>query len=100
MFLVHVRQKRHPRHFLVVFSGPPKETASRSADPLVFLRCEDGRVGLYKHCGARSRRPRSHLRPAIKILLIDIGGTNVKILATGHDEVRKIPSGSEMTAQM
>jgi polyphosphate glucokinase len=32
------------------------------------------------------------------ILVIDIGGTNVKILATGKDEVRKIPSGTTMTA--
>ena len=28
------------------------------------------------------------------ILVIDIGGTNVKILATGQEEVVKIPSGS------
>ncbi len=34
----------------------------------------------------------------MKILVIDIGGTNVKVLATGHEEVRKIPSGSTMTA--
>ena len=34
-----------------------------------------------------------------KILVIDIGGTNVKILATGHDEVRKLPSGPELTPQ-
>lgn len=32
-----------------------------------------------------------------KILTIDIGGTNVKILATGHDQPRKIPSGRHMT---
>lgn len=32
------------------------------------------------------------------ILVIDIGGTNVKILATGQEEVRKIPSGPKMTA--
>lgn len=33
-----------------------------------------------------------------KILTIDIGGTNVKVLATGQEEVRKTPSGSEMSA--
>jgi polyphosphate glucokinase len=33
-----------------------------------------------------------------KILIIDVGGTNVKVLATGHDEPRKIPSGPVMTA--
>ncbi len=32
-----------------------------------------------------------------KILVIDIGGTNVKILATGQKEVRKIPSGATLT---
>ena len=33
-----------------------------------------------------------------KILVIDIGGTNVKLLATGQEEMRKVPSGPEMTA--
>ena len=33
----------------------------------------------------------------MKILAIDIGGTNVKVLATGQPEVRHIPSGKEMT---
>ncbi len=32
------------------------------------------------------------------ILVIDIGGTNVKILATGQQDMRKIPSGKDMTA--
>lgn len=31
------------------------------------------------------------------ILVIDVGGTNIKILATGIDERIKIPSGEEMT---
>jgi polyphosphate glucokinase len=34
----------------------------------------------------------------MKILVIDVGGTNVKILATGQQEIRKIPSGQNMTA--
>jgi predicted NBD/HSP70 family sugar kinase len=33
------------------------------------------------------------------ILVIDVGGTNVKILASGQKEPIKIPSGSTMTAQ-
>lgn len=33
------------------------------------------------------------------ILVIDIGGTNVKVLAAGQEEVRKIPSGPTMTVQ-
>ena len=36
---------------------------------------------------------------AASILVIDVGGTHVKVLATGHPEERKIPSGSKMTAR-
>ncbi len=32
------------------------------------------------------------------VLVIDVGGTNVKLLATGETEPRKIPSGPTMTA--
>jgi ROK family len=33
----------------------------------------------------------------VKVLVIDIGGTNVKLLATGRRTVRKIPSGPALT---
>jgi polyphosphate glucokinase len=33
----------------------------------------------------------------MKVLVIDIGGTNVKMLASGQDLPRKFPSGKEMT---
>jgi polyphosphate glucokinase len=33
-----------------------------------------------------------------KVLVIDVGGTNIKMLATGQKEVRKMPSGPTMTA--
>src|ERR1700733_15244961 len=33
----------------------------------------------------------------MNILVIDIGGTNVKVKMSGQDEVRKIPSGHELT---
>jgi polyphosphate glucokinase len=33
----------------------------------------------------------------LKVLAIDIGGTNVKVLATGQKERRKFPSGPKMT---
>src|SRR5262249_42623778 len=36
---------------------------------------------------------------AMKILVIDIGGTNVKMLATGHEAPRKFPSGPELTPE-
>ena len=35
---------------------------------------------------------------APKVLVIDVGGTNIKLLATGQKEPRKIPSGPAMTA--
>jgi predicted NBD/HSP70 family sugar kinase len=36
---------------------------------------------------------------AASVLVIDVGGTHIKVLATGQDEERKIPSGSKMTAR-
>ena len=35
----------------------------------------------------------------MNVLAVDIGGTNVKILASGQDEPRKIPSGPTLTAR-
>jgi len=35
----------------------------------------------------------------MNVLVVDIGGTNVKILATGQDEPRKFPSGSKLTPE-
>jgi glucose-6-phosphate isomerase len=35
----------------------------------------------------------------MNVLVIDVGGTNVKILATGHEEPRRFPSGPTMTAE-
>jgi len=33
----------------------------------------------------------------MKILMIDIGGTNVKLMASGHEGRRKVPSGRKLT---
>ncbi len=35
----------------------------------------------------------------MKVLVVDIGGTHVKILASGHKEHRKFPSGPTLTAR-
>jgi polyphosphate glucokinase len=35
----------------------------------------------------------------MNVLVVDIGGTNIKILATGQAEPRKFPSGPKMTPQ-
>ncbi len=34
-----------------------------------------------------------------KVLVVDVGGTHIKVLATGQREPRKIPSGPHMTAR-
>jgi polyphosphate glucokinase len=36
----------------------------------------------------------------VKVLVIDIGGTSVKILATGHKESRRFASGPTMTPKL
>jgi predicted NBD/HSP70 family sugar kinase len=33
----------------------------------------------------------------VKILVVDVGGNNVKLLATGHQVPRKVPSGPDLT---
>jgi polyphosphate glucokinase len=35
----------------------------------------------------------------VNVLVVDVGGTSVKILATGQDEPRKFPSGAALTAE-
>jgi predicted NBD/HSP70 family sugar kinase len=35
----------------------------------------------------------------MKVLVIDIGGNNIKLLATGQEQVRKTPSGAELTPE-
>ncbi|MDB4879191.1 MAG: polyphosphate glucokinase [Gemmatimonadetes bacterium] len=36
-------------------------------------------------------------RPLVKVLVIDIGGTNLKLLATGRRTPRQVPSGGALT---
>lgn len=36
----------------------------------------------------------------MKVLVVDVGGTHVKLLATGHKTPIKIPSGPKMTARL
>jgi polyphosphate glucokinase len=35
----------------------------------------------------------------VKILVVDVGGNNVKLLATGHEDAKKVPSGPDLTPQ-
>src|SRR5512142_1307570 len=43
------------------------------------------------------RRPREVRAMAKRILVIDVGGTHVKLHVTGHAETLKIPSGKDLT---
>src|SRR5579862_1640499 len=45
-----------------------------------------------------NRHPRTSRR-RLRVLVVDVGGTNVKVLATGKRVPRKIPSGPTMTAR-
>src|SRR5437016_5900038 len=38
-------------------------------------------------------------RTRMKVLAIDVGGTNIKFMASGQKELRKFPSGPNMTAE-
>src|SRR5262245_46925048 len=45
-----------------------------------------------------------HVRCAMRgctmnVLVVDVGGTNVKVLATGQDEPRRFPSGPTLTPE-
>src|SRR5580658_7620665 len=40
----------------------------------------------------------THKKPK-SVMVVDVGGTHVKVLATGQPEERKIPSGPKMTAR-
>jgi len=46
---------------------------------------------------AKPKKPSSESH---KVLVIDVGGTHVKILATGQKEPRKVESGPKMTASL
>jgi len=35
----------------------------------------------------------------LKILMLDVGGSNVKLRVSGTEEIRKVPSGREFTAK-
>lgn len=43
-------------------------------------------------------RPSERIEAPVKILVIDVGGTHVKVLATGETEHREVESGKSMTA--
>jgi polyphosphate glucokinase len=48
--------------------------------------------------GAAARRPPAR-KDLTKVLVIDVGGTSIKILASGQSEHRAFPSGPKLTAK-
>src|SRR5271168_4070013 len=56
-----------------------------------------------KECPAlratKRRRGATTMGRSMDVLVIDVGGTHVKILATGQTEKREFDSGPKMTAQ-
>lgn len=55
------------------------------------------RAGRGKRAGGVEKDPKRRAAP--KILVVDVGGTNVKVYAPGRDEPLKTPSGPTMTAR-
>ena len=48
--------------------------------------------------GEEARMKAAQTSQSLKILVIDVGGTHIKLLATGQRVPRKIPSGPTITA--
>lgn len=46
-----------------------------------------------------NRTERARTLPTKRVLVVDVGGTSIKILATGQDEHRSFPSGPTLTPQ-
>src|SRR5207244_2869712 len=80
---------------------PPREAArSMSAprsDAVVFFGASGDPVG-GAHGGDRRVAGPDMLSRRPKVLVIDVGGTHVKVLASGRREPREIPSGPSMDA--
>ena len=86
--------------------GAGRGTAATAAPadvdkPLPHARAQPRRI---ETSGGASTidRPRGLAQSAggvMKVLVIDVGGTTVKVLATGQRQPRRIPSGPTMTAE-
>jgi len=62
-------------------------------------RCGTRFLGANTAAGRRALRPcdGAMILPTVKILVIDVGGSHVKLLATGRRTPVKVPSGPELT---
>jgi hypothetical protein len=99
--------RRAPTPLEVIMAGPGKNARKRTASPVPRVPAGTSRAtaekvrvnGAVKRSGATRNRDASrgeHKRP-LRALVLDVGGTNIKLLASGETEPRRIPSGREMT---
>jgi polyphosphate glucokinase len=56
-------------------------------------------VGAPRRPGRPNRAEHTRTSPTRRVLVIDVGGTSIKILATGQDEHRSFPSGPKLTPE-
>lgn len=84
--ICHHRSRQTPRYCSTRRPVHPRITfLSRATPQLIQRRIE----GQQMKAAQAAKSPR--------VLVIDVGGTNVKMLATGQKEPRKFPSGPTMT---
>jgi polyphosphate glucokinase len=61
------------------------------------IRTPDEHTAHESHTSGAADEPRPAAAVPRRILVVDIGGTNLKLLASGESEVRKVPSGTTLT---
>ena len=69
--------------------------------PVPHARARAGQLGTTSGVSTVDRA-RGQAQPTggvVSVLVVDVGGTNVKVLATGQRQPRRIPSGPMMTAE-
>ncbi len=64
-----------------------------------MMRNASRKAGRSQRTPSRVKDDGKASRRSLKVLVIDVGGTNVKVLATGERTPRKVPSGPTMTAR-
>src|SRR5262245_5795268 len=62
------------------------------------FRCSDWQGGVFLK-GVLASIHTSQRERAMKILVVDIGGTNIKVKLSDQPEIHKFPSGREMSAE-
>ena len=91
------------RAILFIVTGEDKADAllrlSRHDPTIPAGRVENANVLVIADRGAAARLDAGAQGQSMKVLVIDIGGSHVKIMATGHHKERKAESGPAMSAR-